>query len=367
MGVIYCVCPKTAILSNQNVPRITKVPSALTVGYLGAVSMKHFNKKSDFDMASITICDLNAMFSLSEIITRPSISDLLWLYGKWSNSSSIKGWSGFMEQATNQQKLFTSLNAPPNDYDTVYTVLLSSAEKSKMLQQITCFATFHQPLYLKAKEILSCSQDPILKNVARKRLFKSSKAHILAQTAIATVILDLPPQLRAGVEEILGNANRSVVLANEEESATELMEIFVSKLEKLKNRSPTGKLWIQYFAMVTLVKKFIESERIRNWKLHFQTIVKMLPYFHASDHFSYAKCTHLYLQDMLDLESTMGAEEYEKFTTQVLCLHCWHNCNNRKNNSDDDDEPILADHLVEASLSLHADEDTDDLPKDIGL
>ncbi|GBL56602.1 hypothetical protein AVEN_130446-1 [Araneus ventricosus] len=95
--------------------------------------MKHFNKKSVIGMASITICNLNALFPLSEIITRPSISDLLWLYGKWSNPSSIQGWSGFMEQATNHLRVETTaifylpfVNAPPNDYDTVCSVLSSS-------------------------------------------------------------------------------------------------------------------------------------------------------------------------------------------------------------------------------------------------
>ncbi|GBN37612.1 hypothetical protein AVEN_145227-1 [Araneus ventricosus] len=32
--------------------------------------------------------------------------------------------------------------------------------------------------------------------------------------------------------------------------------------------------------------------------------------------FSYANCAHLHLQDVQDLENTMGADEYEKFTTQ---------------------------------------------------
>ncbi|GBM23865.1 hypothetical protein AVEN_179712-1 [Araneus ventricosus] len=120
--------------------------------------MKHFNKKSDFGTAFIMICDLNAMFPPSEIITRPSISDLLWLYDKWSNPLSIPGWSGFMEQATNHLGVEPTaivylpfVKDPPNDYD---TVLLSSAEKYKMLQQKTSFAIFDQPLYLKAKEIL---------------------------------------------------------------------------------------------------------------------------------------------------------------------------------------------------------------------
>ncbi|GBN67740.1 hypothetical protein AVEN_272413-1 [Araneus ventricosus] len=95
-GDIYYVCPKAAILSDQNVLRITKVPSALTVGNLGVVSMKHFNKKSDLGTEFIMISDLSAMFPLSEIIIRPSKSDLLWLYDKWSNPLSIPGLSGFM-------------------------------------------------------------------------------------------------------------------------------------------------------------------------------------------------------------------------------------------------------------------------------
>ncbi|GBN39614.1 hypothetical protein AVEN_37154-1 [Araneus ventricosus] len=96
---------------------------------------------------------------------------------------------------------------------------------------------------------------------------RAVRAHILVQIAIATIILDmidLPSQLRAGVEEILGNADRSEFLANKEESPSKLIEIFLSKLETLKNRSPTGKLWFQYFEMVSLVKQFIESKRMGN-------------------------------------------------------------------------------------------------------
>ncbi|GBO46474.1 hypothetical protein AVEN_248196-1 [Araneus ventricosus] len=77
---------------------------------------------------------------------------------------------------------------------------------------------------------------------------RAVRAPISVQTATATVIFHmiyLPLELRAGVEEIRGNADSSEVLSNEEETATELIDIFVSKLETLKNRSPTGKLWIQ--------------------------------------------------------------------------------------------------------------------------
>ncbi|GBN05681.1 hypothetical protein AVEN_22949-1 [Araneus ventricosus] len=47
----------------------------------------------------------------------------------------------------------------------------------------------------------------------------------------------------------------------------------------------------------------------------------------------------------------------------MLYPHCWGNCNNRgiqviNSDDDDDGEPILPDDLVEASLSLHVEEDT---------
>ena len=74
-------------------------------------------------------------------------------------------------------------------------------------------------------------------------------------------------------------------------------------LKKLKDNGPTAKLWVQYFNMTTLVKRFIEAERIDNWELHLNTLQQMLPYFHASGHSLYAKSAHLYLQDMHNLKN----------------------------------------------------------------
>jgi len=52
-------------------------------------------------------------------------------------------------------------------------------------------------------------------------------------------------------------------------------------------------------------------------KLHLETIRKMLPHFHASAHLTYAKCAHLYLQQMSTLEEKMSSEEFEAFTPGV--------------------------------------------------
>lgn len=65
--------------------------------------------------------------------------------------------------------------------------------------------------------------------------------------------------------------------------------------------------------MVNIVKRFIEAERVGYWKLHLQCVKNMLPYFHASGHYLYAKSSHLYLQDMIELEYKMNIYEYDKF------------------------------------------------------
>ena len=47
-------------------------------------------------------------------------------------------------------------NRPPNNYDTLYSVLLN---------QKTCFVTFDQPLYIKARVMVSSLTDPSIPNV----------------------------------------------------------------------------------------------------------------------------------------------------------------------------------------------------------
>ena len=64
----------------------------------------------------------------------------------------------------------------------------------------------------------------------------------------------------------------------------------------------TGRLWIQYMAMVDLLRKFIKAERLGKWALHLQSMFDMLPYFAASGHNLYLKSVRLYLQKMSKLE-----------------------------------------------------------------
>ena len=66
----------------------------------------------------------------------------------------------------------------------------------------------------------------------------------------------------------------------------------------------TAMFWLQYLDMVSIPQRFIKAERMANWKLPFQTVQDMLPYFAASGHSLYAKPVYVYLQIMLRLPET---------------------------------------------------------------
>lgn len=128
--------------------------------------------------------------------------------------------------------------------------------------------------------------------------------------------IDFTDDDQVAMDKILTDLDRTVVLNAPEDADFEVViGKFKDAKKKLEKNGPTAKLWIQYFEMITLVKQFIEAERMGNWKLHLDTIKKMLPYFHASGHFLYAKSAQLYLQDMENLKEKMTPREYHRFTT----------------------------------------------------
>ena len=60
--------------------------------------------------------------------------------------------------------------------------------------------------------------------------------------------------------------------------------------------------------------RFLEAERTSNRKLHLNVAHEMIPFFFSSGHYLYAKSTFLYLQTMLNLETTHSGiyELFEK-------------------------------------------------------
>lgn len=77
-----------------------------------------------------------------------------------------------MEQATNDLAFNCSkiiflpfIHAPPTNYDTVLTCLLDATKQTADHFQKTCFVTFDQPLYMKARDIVESCQYPDLSRV----------------------------------------------------------------------------------------------------------------------------------------------------------------------------------------------------------
>ena len=66
----------------------------------------------------------------------------------------------------------------------------------------------------------------------------------------------------------------------------------------------TATLWIFYIEYIYIVKEFLVAEKICNWYLYLQGVMKMINFFEASGHRNYAKCSRLYLQEMLSLSDT---------------------------------------------------------------
>ncbi|KYN28334.1 hypothetical protein ALC57_02247 [Trachymyrmex cornetzi] len=181
-------------------------------------------------------------------------------------------------------QLLPFIIAPPNDYNTVYTSLMMAVEKSKELQIQTTFVTFDQPLYMTAVDIvLSAEPDSKFSNVIIRR----GGFHLVMSFLGCIGFIMKGNRLK----ELL-----STIYAPN--SIDKMLTGHAYYLEKVEENSPTAKLWVQYFNMVSLLKKFIEAERTGDWEKHLYIIKLMILYFHASGHFPYAKSCQIYLQSV---------------------------------------------------------------------
>ena len=86
----------------------------------------------------------------------------------------------------------------------------------------------------------------------------------------------------------------------------------LSSFRDAQCQSKTSLLWLQYMKCIEIFIRFLEAERRSNWKLHLNVAHEMMPLFFASGHYLYSKSTFLFLQTMLNLETT-HPDIYELF------------------------------------------------------
>lgn len=282
MGGIICVTPKSAVVPDPPISRLQQRLTANEVASVGAVELKPFERTNNIGLAGIKIKDVSELFPQSKIVV-PLLSHMVWLYCKHMEFQGVGGWNGFMEEVTSQP----FINAPPSNYDTIYTALLSGAEKTKSLGQTTTFITFDQPLYLKAREIIASRVgDSELSNVkvrlggfhllmsfmgavgyimndsGLRELFntiyavnstdkimtghayaRAVRAHIMAHTVLAKLIIEsieFSPSMQTDIEEIIYGGYLSELLTmSERECIIELQHKFEAEVHRLAQLGPT--------------------------------------------------------------------------------------------------------------------------------
>lgn len=148
---------------------------------------------------------------------------------------------------------------------------------------------------------------------------RAVRGHLLVQSVLADIILnslEVSDEQKAEVTDLLTKLKDETLTNDMIKESTQLCLLqtqMKTALSYFEARGPTAALWVQHFHMVSLMMQFIESERSGNWELHLCSVQQMLPFFHASGHLQYAKCAHLYLQDMRSLHNT-HPESYDEFT-----------------------------------------------------
>ncbi|KYN03290.1 hypothetical protein ALC62_05871 [Cyphomyrmex costatus] len=353
MGGIMCVTPSSTVTSEISITRLSTIPKSVEIGRFGFLPPQLFDRGTVNGLNNIIVHNFNEIQDELDI----SSADFVWLYKKNVHPLETEGWSGFQEEYHRSSDYDTSriiplpfVNNPPSDYNTIFTVLIEAAQKCKARGQERCFITFDQPLYLKAREIISCvntANDPhnllsitvrlggfhmlmsflgsvgfIMKGSGLKEVFsvlyaeksaekaleghaysRAIRGHLLIQASISATIFE-KMSLSEEEETCLLKYTKEIQKPEEElkfcqDKIVAIKQKFIEHLNKIKEKGPTCKLWIQYFTMINIIKRFIEAERLGNWNLHLQCVKNMLPFFYSSGHHLYAKSSTIYLQDML--------------------------------------------------------------------
>lgn len=366
MGGIRCITPSSTAERGSEIPRLTKMPTAHDIGKLGVVQLETFQGKQ-VSLKNVTVKDIE----IPDQRAHPEPHDILW-YAATKQHIPVPGWKGYMQCVTagnfSEKTTVVTLpfiNAPPSDYSAVFTALLYASEMCENINQKSLIVTFDQPLYWKAREIVaaappdsqlgkcvvrlggfhllmsflgcigylmsgsglkellstvyaSLSVDKMLQGHAFAR---AVRGHSIVTTALSHVILDhiqLTEEEQSCVEEFMASFLQeppSLTTLNNNPTLKSLAIKFGEALDELSENGPTARLWVQYFKMVYLMKEYIHAERSGNWDAHLNCVKRMIPFFHASGHFPYAKSCHLYVQDMENLPSKMTPEDYTKFVT----------------------------------------------------
>ncbi|GBM92284.1 hypothetical protein AVEN_158429-1 [Araneus ventricosus] len=375
MGVIQIITPKSSVLAEEPLSRTKQVISAKDFAAEAHVPIQVYHNNGVVGYSKITAQNFAYESDTTAFLRK---IDTLWLYGKWNNLS-LPGWNGYIERLSSNSMDFSIsrilflpfIPQPASVYNTIYTTLLCALENAKRYGHDVCIVTFDQPLYTEAREIVAAAPDgsDLSKIVIRLGGFnllssfsgavgyimqgngikevlsliyvpnslgkmltghayvRAVRVHTLLHLTLATIIsreLLIDDYMDANLQNTIEDVKNNTISYNDIENCDEKTEALLyqcnKKLKQYVGRGSTGKLWIQYFHMVSIAKEFIRAERMGGWRAHLNCVKEMIPYFHAPGHFPYAKSTYLYLQDMLQLKNLIDPSVFRTFIQGFLTV-----------------------------------------------
>lgn len=377
MGGIECVTPADCVHTDFLVPRPKNLPKADSIGQYGNMKIKSYNRRQNCGLGKLIFSDVSQIKLEPDTAKIAHFMNMLWMSGPSCLNISIPSWSGFMEiSKKNQPQEYQRsaicplpfANLSPTNPSTIYTCLQYAIEECKKQGQNTCIVTFDQPLFNKALDIVLAadSGSPLSSVIVRLGGFhlvmsymgaigylmegsgieelweqvyatntigsllsghsfaRAFRAHVLTLLVLVTVLFEkLINENSFSSEEMDKFKIHYESFLNETSDESNVHEFYnyiasvALLLESIllteASKSRTAALWCQYIEMVQIMLMYVRAERMGDWQLHLYSVQCMLPILHAAGRNHYAKSAHAYLQLMLELETRMTKEDYDKF------------------------------------------------------
>ncbi|ELU08869.1 hypothetical protein CAPTEDRAFT_206056 [Capitella teleta] len=307
MGGIGCVTPDSG-RSRHTIKRSTKLVKADVTGEFGKVAIKAYKKPF---VSALSCIKVSSLFpdELNPRSQKLSFAlDQLWMASMTLPDANLgapsPSWGGFMQLASKGEiyektriEILPFINLQPTNRSSIYTALNFAREQSSLHDMETCFVTFDQSLYAKAIEIVASDDQEVEVRLGGFHLLMGSVGYIMGgsglevlwESAYAPSISEMEDKTK----ESLSALHKAIIGQKRVDLKDEkVMQTLIKKnqqwIKTEKERSRTGRLWLNYMEQVSLIKQFIYAERTGDWALHLNSIRQMIPYFYAARHIAYA-------------------------------------------------------------------------------
>lgn len=366
-GEIGIITPSSGVKPQEPIPRNITI-TAEEMKSLHQIKILTYGLQPYEGLGNIIIDDKNLNVNLK--FTEATKITIFWAIHKYLQPQKTLGWNGFIERLTADKgydtsfiQFFPFIDANPSDYDTLLTAIMKSIEQARDHKMKSCIMTFDQQLYWRARDILAAlsltddmfvfvrlggfhtvlsflgcigtvmrnsglhevfcqiyGESIVNKIMLGKQYARAIRCHTLTAVAIIKKVIDMckiDTDFRSELDYLGGEFYEVPDTLDELLKSSEFeksVNIFEKYFKRIEERNSTAKLWLTYCRMVFILKDFVYAEKSGDWDLHLETLEKMIPFFHSTGHFNYAKSAQIYLQDCRDLPNKMDPDEFYKFT-----------------------------------------------------